>query len=165
MKILVISDSHGDTNAIEGILSRCEGHVDMCVFLGDGVGDAEYALAKFPALPRILVRGNCDEGRLFGQDKYPAEVLFDADGITFLATHGHKLGVKSGLGTAASYAAGRGAQVLLYGHTHQKGETRIESATGAVTAINPGSAGRGTERTFALVETVNGTVVCGFAEV
>ncbi len=165
MKILVISDSHGDTAAVEHILSRCDGHVDMCVFLGDGVGDAECALTKFPALPRIIVRGNCDMGSLFGESTYPAEALFEADGITFLAVHGHTLGVKGGLSTAVSYAAERGAQILLYGHTHQRGERCIESASGTVTAINPGSAGRGCERTFALVETVRGSVVCGFGEV
>lgn len=164
MKILVMSDSHGDSNAMMKVLSRCEGHVDMCVFLGDGVDDAEYALSRFPALPRIIVRGNCDEMRLSGGGEYPAEALFEADGITFLAVHGHRLGVKGGLGAAASYAAGRGAAVLLYGHTHRKGEARIESEHGTVTAINPGSVGRG-ERTFATVETVNGAVVCGFAEV
>ena len=165
MKILVISDSHGDTNAVESILRRCEGHIDMCVFLGDGVGDAEYALAKFPALPRIIVRGNCDAGSFLAQSEYPDEALFEADGVTFLAVHGHRLAVKGGLGTAVSYAAERGADVLLYGHTHQRGERRIESARGTVTAINPGSAGRGCERTFALVETAGGAVVCGFAEV
>lgn len=165
MKILVISDSHGDTKVVEAILARCEGHIDMCVFLGDGVGDAEYALAKFPALPRIIVRGNCDAGCLLAQSEYHTEAFFEADGVTFLAVHGHTLGVKGGLGTAASYASERGADVLLYGHTHQKGESRIESARGTVTAINPGSAGRGFERTFALVETVGCTVICGFAEV
>lgn len=164
MKILVISDSHGDSSCLERILSRCEGHIDMCVFLGDGVGDAEYALAKFPALARIIVRGNCDSFSLFGESAHPTEALFEADGVTFLAVHGHLLGVKGGLQRAAAYAAGRGASVLLYGHTHQKGERRIETEGCTVTAINPGSAGRGTERTFALVETVGGTVVCGFAE-
>lgn len=165
MKLLVISDSHGDSACLERILSRCEGHIDMCVFLGDGVRDAEYALAKFPALPRIIVCGNCDEGSLLARGKYPAEALFEADGVTFIAMHGHKLGVKGSLGEAAVYSAERGANVLLYGHTHRKSERRIETEYGTVTAINPGSAGRGSERTFALVETVGRNVVCGFAEV
>lgn len=164
MKILVMSDSHGDFRAMERVLARCDGHTDMCVFLGDGVSDAECVLSRFPHLPRVIVRGNCDGLAMSDRSGYPEEVLFEADGVRFLAVHGHRLGVKGGLGPAAAYAAGRGAGVLLYGHTHRHGETRLECAQGTVTAINPGSVGRG-ERTFATVETANGAVICGFAPV
>ena len=135
----------------------------MCVFLGDGAGDASYALSLFPRLPRVIVHGNCDEFRIGATSEFPAEMLFEADGVTFLAVHGHRLGVKGGLARAAKYAAEKGADVLLYGHTHQRDDSVIETSRGEVRAINPGALGRG--GSFALVETVGGRVVCGFADV
>ena len=156
-----MADSHGDRQAIERVLTRCDGHIDMFVFLGDGLRDAQGALELFPALPRVVVRGNCD---MLASAGFPEEMKFEADGVTFLAMHGHRFGVKGGLGEAAAHAAQNGANVLLYGHTHIKDDRLIETADGAVRAINPGSAGRG-ERTFALVETVGGALVCGFGEV
>lgn len=165
MRILVLSDSHGDSRAILRVLERCDGRADMCVFLGDGIGDAEYALSRFPALPRVIVRGNCDE--FFpSATEYPREMKFDADGTVFLAMHGHRPhDVKGGVGAAALYAAKNGASVLLFGHTHRKEDRTVETANGAVRVINPGSVGRGSERSFAMLETVGGQVVCGFGEV
>ena len=161
MKILVASDSHGDRLSLLTVLERCEHRMDMFVFLGDGVRDAEYALSLYPRVPRVIVRGNCD---MFADaDEYPEEALFEADGVSFLAVHGHRLGVKGGLGSAAKYAHGKGADVLLYGHTHRSDDTAIGTGNGDLRAINPGSIGRG--GTFALVETVGGKIVCGFAEV
>ena len=164
MKILVISDSHGDVYAVNEALKRCAHHIDMCVFLGDGTRDADYVFSLYPKLPRVIVHGNCD---MFFDDssQFPAEAQFEADGVKFLAVHGHLHSVKSGLGKAAEYAAKNGADVLLYGHTHEQDDRSIETGRGAVRVINPGSIGRGKVRSFALVETVGGKVVCGFAEV
>ena len=164
MKILVMSDSHGDVAAMTSVLTRCDGHVDMCVFLGDGVDSAEYALSLFPRLPRVIVCGNCDFVHLAPSSAFPDEMLFDADGVKFLCMHGHRHGVKGGVARAAEYAAKKGANVLLYGHTHRKSDELFDTPDGAVRAINPGSIGRGGDRTFALVETVGEKVVCGFGE-
>lgn len=165
MKILVISDSHRNVAAITTVLKRCEGRIDMCVFLGDGVDDAEYALSLFPRLPRVIVRGNCDEFRFEPSSDHPVETIFEADGTTFLCVHGHRHGVKNGTQSAAEYAAEKGASVLLYGHTHEKDDSVVTTDRGEVRTINPGSIGRGPERSFALVETVGKNVVCGFGEV
>ena len=165
MKILVMSDSHGDAAAMTKVLKRCEDRVDMCVFLGDGVDAAQYALSLFPRLPRVVVSGNCDSARLAPSSAFPDEALFEADGVTFLCMHGHRHGVKGGVGKAADYAAKKGASVLLYGHTHRKDDAVVETEAGEVRAINPGSVGRGGDRSFALVETVRGKIVCGFGVV
>ena len=164
MKILVMSDAHGDAAAMTKVLDRCDGHVDMCVFLGDGVDAAEYSLSLFPLLARVIVCGNCDSARLTPSSAFPDEALFEADGVNFLCMHGHRHGVKGGISRAAEYAAKKGAQVLLYGHTHRKCDETVDTPLGAVRAINPGSIGRGGERTFALVETVGGKIVCGFGD-
>lgn len=164
MKILVTSDVHGDVAAMKKVLDRCDGHVDMCVFLGDGAGDADYALSLFPSLPRVIVQGNCDEFRIGQSSEFPDEALFEADGVTFLCAHGHRLGVKSGTERAAAYAAKKGAGVLLYGHTHRRDDSVAVTPDGEVRAINPGALGRG-GGSFALVETVKGSLVCGFGDV
>ena len=164
MKILVMSDAHGDVAAVTSVLKRCDGHVDMCVFLGDGAEAASYALSLFPRLARVIVQGNCDAFRLGASSEFPEEQLFEADGVTFLCMHGHRHGVKSGVGRAAEYAASKGANVLLYGHTHERDDRIVETSSGDVRAINPGAIGRG-DGSFALVETVGGKIVCGFADV
>ena len=61
----------------------------------------------------LAVRGNCD----FGSD-LPLTGEFTAQGVKIFYTHGHYYGVKSGLYTLACAARERGAQVALYGHTH-----------------------------------------------
>ena len=162
MKILVISDSHGDIWALDKVLARCDGHIDMAVFLGDGLRETIMALDTYPNLPRVLVPGNCDLWVIPSQ--FPDEAAFEADSVKFFAMHGHTRGVKGGIGEAAAYAAQRGANVLLYGHTHRKDDRLVDTAYGEIRAINPGSLGRG-DQTFALVETVGGKVVCGFGEV
>jgi len=66
-------------------------------------------------------------------------IITERGGIRFMLTHGHKYGVKSSLGYAAMTARNQGAKVLLYGHTHIADDSVIESADGAVRAVNPGS--------------------------
>ena len=74
------------------------------------------------------------------------------------------MNVKGSLVAAASYAASKGADVLLYGHTHIKDDRTVETASGSVRMINPGSAGRGSELSYALLTLMNGVLLCGFGE-
>lgn len=74
------------------------------------------------------------------------------------------MNVKGSLVAAASYAASKGADVLLYGHTHIKDDRTVETASGSVRMINPGSAGRGSEPSYALLTLMNGVLLCGFGE-
>ena len=131
MKICVFSDSHRDAwGMIRAI--RAE-NPDLCFFLGDGERDLEDVQACFPLLPFMAVRGNCD---LFSQ--LPLELRCAAGGIEFYAAHGHMHGVKhdrtlSSLKTAARKA---GAEVVLFGHTHQA----LLRQEGGLTLMNPGPA-------------------------
>lgn len=131
-KLLVLSDSHNQNTAIERIL-RAEKDIDALIFLGDGLRDLELALTHFPRLRAYAVAGNCDYGAL-----EPLDGLAAFDEVVVFYTHGHMYGVKYDLDTLAEAAAARGAQVALFGHTHQAiGEQR-----GDVFLFNPGSCGR-----------------------
>lgn len=58
-------------------------------------------------------------------------------GVLFFYTHGHLFGVKSGYERIAEYAADRGADVVLFGHTHYK--TLRHGTPFSPALFNPGS--------------------------
>jgi len=141
MKILVFSDSHGHSDLMEAAIGR---HADceMLLFLGDGIRDAEAVFDKYPRIPRILVMGNCDFSAFAPWSDYTTEALFSAGDSSIFLTHGHLYHVKSTFVPARRRAAEKGADLLLFGHTH-RGEIlhfEAESENGrALTAMNPGS--------------------------
>ena len=112
MEILIISDSHGRVDNLREVAERCKGAKEI-LFLGDGVRDVEAAWLD----DAICVRGNCDT---FGADDYPAERILRFGEYTVMMIHGHTYSVKSGFDRAAAAAAERGADLLVFGHTHQK---------------------------------------------
>ncbi|MDR0292546.1 MAG: metallophosphoesterase [Oscillospiraceae bacterium] len=144
MKLLVLSDSHTDTEAIFSAARREQ--PDMAVHLGDHARDALALRARFPRLPLRFVRGNCD----FGIDCADEE-LFEVCGKKVFITHGHLYTVKSGLDAVTRRGASLGADIVLFGHTHR---AYIAQAGGMV-LMNPGAAGgrRGwdRDRTYGIV--------------
>lgn len=141
MKILVFSDAHGHHALMEAAIERhpdCE----MLLFLGDGLKDAEAVFDKYPRIPRLLVTGNCDFSAFATRDAYTAEAFFSAEGASVFLTHGHLYHVKSTLVLARRRALEKGADLLLFGHTH-RGEILLFEAEGEagrpLTAMNPGS--------------------------
>ena len=47
-KLLILSDSHGGSDAIARILKAERENIDALIFLGDGLRDLELALTKYP---------------------------------------------------------------------------------------------------------------------
>ncbi len=131
-KLLILSDSHGNAQAVRRILSA-EQDADAVIYLGDGLHDLEKALAAAPKLRVYSVAGNCDYGAL-----EPLDGLVAFDGVVLFYTHGHMYGVKYDLDTIAEAAAARGAEVALFGHIH----IPLLEERGGVTLFNPGSCGR-----------------------
>ena len=128
--ILVVSDSHGDVGnmrrAVELVRPR------MLLHLGDGWRDAELLAERFPELPMEKVPGNCDYRR-----SEAAERLILLGDKRVLLCHGHTLGVKSDLGMVLRVALERGADAVLFGHTHRP---FVDIRRGVV-MLNPGSIG------------------------
>ncbi len=169
MKILVFSDIHGNTlrmtDAIRTHLKH--GGVDRVFFLGDGLDDANAIMKKFPDIPYDAVSGNCDEFFLSYSDRefLVTEKLVTAGGIRFLLAHGHKLFVKTQHQFAANYAIQKKADVLLYGHTHQREDVTIDGDNGGhVRMINPGACDSHYDASYAVLHIEDKQLVCGFGE-
>ena len=124
---------------------------DMAFHLGDCIGDAQDLSSAFPMLDLCYVPGNCDYCT-----SVPASLLQEAGGVRIFLTHGHLFGVKSGLDTLTAAAKDMGAQLILFGHTHQ---ALLEERNG-VTLLNPGAAGRFGRSSYAVVELENGKFSC-----
>lgn len=169
MKILVFSDTHGVTEMMEEAIRAHlrHGGIDLMVHLGDGTRDFEAVTSGYRDIPTIAVSGNHEEFAMsfLDRDRLNIEQKFTAGGISFLAVHGHRLHVKSQMQFAADHAIRAGADVLLYGHTHGKEDATVEGTNGGhVRVINPGAAGHWYNASYAVLNIVDGKLVCGFAE-
>lgn len=130
MKILVCSDSHGMQHNIKDAYEK--ERPDGIFFLGDGLRDADI-LSLPPTVFFAAVKGNCD---LVYEDE---ERCFFMENKKLLLTHGHKSRVKQGLWKLDLLAREKEADVIFYGHTHQKLETVIDNRL----YICPGSIAQG----------------------
>ena len=127
-RLIVVSDSHGNAKAVEKLLPLIkENH--YFVHLGDGLSDLRSVLEEFPKKTHFCL-GNCD---FYGG--VSDEEILEVEGVKIFYCHGHRYGVKSGLGALAKRAKELNCQLALYGHTHQAGIAEIDG----VTLVNPGS--------------------------
>ena len=128
MKILIVSDTHKSHRNIKRILELVR-PVDMLIHLGDTEGGEEdiAAMAKCPA---HIIRGNND---FFSE--LPKEEEFDVMGHHIFITHGHYYYVAMSEERLKEEARQRGADIVMYGHTHKPALTR---EPGLIT-LNPGS--------------------------
>lgn len=83
MKLLVVSDVHGDLDALERAVDA-EADADAVIFLGDGLREAEDLQDMRPELKIYSVRGNCDYASFA-----PPDGLAAFGGVLFYYTHGN----------------------------------------------------------------------------
>lgn len=160
MKILVFSDSHGRAKNIVEALKIHGGVCDFAVFLGDGLKDIDYAREKFPSVPFVSVRGNCDA---FFCDSERDECVLDLDGVRVLITHGHKYNVKYGYGTILYRARELDADAVFFGHTHIPLDTQEYVGEKRIHLFNPGSVGMGAS--YGIVNTSGGVLVSSHGKI
>lgn len=152
MRILILSDSHGDVESMKAAVERTQ--PQQILHLGDCWRDGAALKRAFPLLPLAQVPGNCDAYDLTAQG--PSELTLTLEGHRVFLCHGHRYHVKSGL-LALSYAAREaGAELCLFGHTHAP---YLESCDG-LTLLNPGSIGAPYRHSFAVAETEGGKLRC-----
>jgi len=170
MKILVLSDSHGRPDRIAEAVKLQKNTLDLVIFLGDGVNDTKYAESALAGIPVVSVSGNHEDATtmFLSDDKAPSELMLTLDGYRLLLMHGHRFGVKGGLVRALSYAYSKGADILLFGHTHTPTEKYYPEGTELsfgvserpMYAFNPGSIGAGSAGIVELRE--NGVLMSHF---
>ena len=132
MKILILSDSHGMTEKAEKMIMTEK--PDMLLHLGDRTRDFDALTEKRPGLEAYAVKGNCDPG-----SDAPELLMLTADGMKLLMTHGHRQGVKEDLQRLYYTALERGADTVLFGHTHAP----FMRVRDGLTLLNPGAAADG----------------------
>ena len=133
MKVGILSDSHGNTRAIDAMLAHPETRdIGLWFHAGDVVPDAEY-LAMMADTEVVRVAGNCDwpDARIQDDD------VRDVAGHRIFLTHGHIYGVRYTTGMLREQAEACGADIAIYGHTHV-----AEISPGNLTVLNPGSIAR-----------------------
>ena len=129
MKILVVSDSHGDYSSFNNLV-RSQSKAEAVIFLGDGCEEFDDVRRNFPEKMFIGVKGNNDWGC-----SLPLCEERVIEGKKFFITHGHVERVKYGLDMLKQKARSRGADIVLYGHTH----VPYTEYDGGMYIMNPGS--------------------------
>lgn len=148
--LLILSDSHGHTRNLREALARQLRAPDIILFLGDGLRDLGCLGLNEKKISLLAVKGNCDSFSYPELDD-PDERLLALGNTRILMMHGHTHHVKGGWLPAAAHAARQGADILLFGHTHQPMEEHLPAGTvlGGVplekplTVFNPGTVGGG----------------------
>ncbi|MDN4493598.1 metallophosphoesterase [Ureibacillus aquaedulcis] len=144
MKLLVMSDTHGDAEVIKRV-REANKNVEAIIHCGD----SELAF-DHPYLEGVRkVRGNCDE-----DDRFPNEDLFEVEGLKVFVAHGHLLNVKTTIMNLLYRAKEVEAKAAFFGHSHVLGAELVDN----MLFVNPGSLlkPRGiAEKSYAVVEFTN----------
>ena len=84
-----------------------------------------------------------------------------------MLTHGHTFNMKLTYESAVDYAAVNGVDIVLFGHTHRAEDTNEISSFGSkkIRLINPGGIGNTYRASYAVLNIINGNVICGFGKV
>jgi putative phosphoesterase len=153
MKVLVVSDSHGQDLHIAMALDR-EWPIDAMLHLGDVQedGDEFGLILAGEEVPLYLVRGNCDY-----DVSIPRVQILELAGHRILMTHGHEQSVSYGTRMLAETARENDCQIVIYGHTHRP---EIDESVPGLLILNPGSITfprqRGREKSYMILELEEG---------
>ena len=149
MRLIVVSDSHGNSRILNEIASKYINEVDAFVHCGDS------ELSSKDTIWNVMdtVAGNCDDDRNF-----PDVYINDEIEFPYLIVHGHQHGVRYSLEELKQEAKSEGVTFVFYGHTHI---LKFDKEDG-VFIINPGSIqqprGELREKTYCLFEATNDEV-------
>lgn len=128
MRILIASDTHGRDKNLEKAIKE-SGKLDLLIHAGD-VHQSEDYIRAIAGCPVQIVRGNND---YFA--RIPDELEFTIGSYRVFLTHGHTYCVNAGYETIRREARARGANMVIFGHTHRP---FIEEKK-ELTVLNPGS--------------------------
>ncbi|MBR2040720.1 MAG: metallophosphoesterase [Clostridia bacterium] len=132
MRIVVISDSHGKSRAIDKILAS-QPDAKAVFFLGDCVRDIEDFEFIYSDKTFYTVSGNCDYNSFL-----PSTGVATIDGVRIFYTHGHTLNVKYTKEHLLKTLKQNDCKIGLYGHTHISDIVYEDG----IYLVNPGSVSR-----------------------
>jgi putative phosphoesterase len=129
MRILVVSDSHGDYYNLKKAIAS-QPTAEVIVHCGDGAKEVEELKTDFADKQIIAVRGNCD----WSSTLPPVETV-EICGKKLFVTHGHLFQAKFNIYNLVCAAREQKADILLYGHTH----CAMNEYDEGIYIMNPGS--------------------------
>lgn len=120
MKILVISDTHGNKSIIDEVIKK-EKDIDIYLHLGD------FELPEYLMTPFLCVKGNCD-------------YFSDLPLSRTITQNGFKIYMEHGVNFTRSinkeeYIKNTNADIFLFGHTHSRYAYKLDN----IYVFNPGS--------------------------
>lgn len=126
MKVLVVSDSHGDREILVELIERYKDNVDQLFHCGDSELESTDSVWR----SMITVRGNMDF-----TDDFALTQLADVKNERIFMTHGHRYDVNYSMQNLVYAAKEERADYAFFGHTHQACVEKIEN----ILVLNPGS--------------------------
>ena len=124
MKLLVVSDTHGEKDPLTQVIERHRGD-EIQVF---HCGDFCFPSATYPGI--TYVRGNCDR-----DEEILYENIIEIGALRILHVHGHQYKVKETSLKLQYRAMELGANLVFFGHTHIP--TCVKNKN--ILYLNPGS--------------------------
>lgn len=148
MRILVLSDTHGDVFRARQVYDKLkkQGPVDLVIHCGDYYKDAIH-LEEQTGAPVVFVKGNCDGS--FSDSEY---AIADTEYGSLLVTHGHMENVNFSQQNLFYRAQELGCAAAIFGHTHRA----VCTDAGGIHLFNPGSLSHprdGSGGTFGVITT------------
>lgn len=128
MKVLIVSDTHKKQDNLIKVLEQ-EENIDLLIHLGDVEG-YEEEITYMADCPVEMVAGNNDFFSVLEREKE-----IEIGKYKVLITHGHYYYVTAGVEDIKKEAAGRGMDIVMFGHTHRP---LLDNNRGIIT-LNPGS--------------------------
>lgn len=143
MRVLVVSDSHGDREILVELVERYKDEVDQLFHCGDSELEATDSVWD----SMMTVKGNMDF-----TNEYALTQVADVQNERIFMAHGHRLDVNYTMQELVYAAKEVNAALAFYGHTHIAKIEKIDN----IVVVNPGSIseprGRYSVPTYAIVE-------------
>ena len=130
MRLIVMSDSHGQFNHVRKIVEANKDSADSFIHLSDGLEEFQDVHNMYQQLHFVAVKGNNDWGIM--EQKVKIQPWGNA---LIMMTHGDNHDVKYGTSVLVEAAKQAKVDVALYGHTHV---AQCEEIDG-IHVINPGT--------------------------
>ncbi len=148
MRILVVSDTHGDAWSLHEAIKR-QKTAEVVIHLGDGADETESIKYQFPEKMFLRVRGNNDWG-----SSLPLVNIAELEGKRIFYTHGHYHNVKYTLYNFYTAAREQHADIALFGHTHEP----MTTYENGIYIMNPGSLG-GMHGSYGIIDITKAGIV------